>query len=236
MKKTAIFLIIILAGVVFRTQDSSASKRNVTLTVVDKKERPIKNVKVSSLPDLQSGKTDQSGQFFFKDISDEDSVKVILPSVGEAMIPVNGMDAIVIKRHSAHSYSYMDKDAKSVMIEKTIKQSSDVMDVPAVLAKRQVNSLIELLKGNMPGLYIAPDNTATVRGVGGFNVNNPEQTYEVTVFVDGTQKGTLKDVNSFLNVRDIKTIELNKSGAGYGLQGANGVLLIKTKRSEMSKN
>jgi len=223
-------------GVVFWSQDSCASKRDVRLTVVDKKERPIKNVKVNSIPDLQSGKTDQSGQFVFKDMNDGDSIKVVLPSVGETMISVNGMDAIVIKRHSAHSYSYMDKDSKNVMIEKTIKQSSSAMDVPAVLAKRQVNSLIELLKGNMAGLYIAPDNTATVRGAGSFNVTNPQQTYEVLVFVDGTHVGTVKDANTFLNVRDIQTIELNKSGSGYGLQGANGVLVIVTKRNAQSAN
>jgi len=228
MKKIVFFLIFALMGIISWAQDADVAKRNVRLTIVDKKDRPIKNVKVGTYSDSQSGKTDISGQFEFRNMTDKDSIKVVLPTVGKTVISVDGLDIIDIKRLSTHSYSYMDKNAKNVMIEKVIKQSADIIDVPTVLAKRQVNSLIDLLKGNMPGLYIAPDNTATVRGVGGFNINNPEQTYEITVFVDGTQKGTLRDVNTFLNVRDIKTIELNKSGSGFGLQGAYGVLIITT--------
>ena len=220
-------------GVVSWAQDSD--KKNVILTVLNQKERPIKNVKASVYNNSQSGKTDQSGQFDFKYLTDKDSIKVILPTVGETVISVDGLNAITIKRLSANSYSYLDKNAKSITIEGGIKKNAGIIDVPTVLEKRQVNSLIELLKGHMPGLYIAPDNTATVRGSSSFNVTNPEQTYEVVVFVDGNSVGTVKDASSFLNVNDILTIELNKSGSGYGMQGANGVLVILTKRGPVNK-
>ena len=219
-------------GVVSWAQDSE--KKNVKLTVLNQKERPIKNVKVSVYNNSQSGKTDQSGQFDFKYLTNKDSIKVILPTVGETVISVDGLSAITIKRLSANSYSYLDKNAKSITVEGGNKKNADVLDVPAILAKRQVSSLIELLKGHMPGLYIAPDNIATVRGSGSFNVTNPEQTYEVLVFVDGTIVGTVKDANIFVNVHDIQTVELNKSGSGYGMQGANGVLVVTTKRGKIS--
>jgi TonB-dependent Receptor Plug Domain. len=221
-------------GVVSWAQDSD--KKNVKLTVLNQKERPMKNVKVSVYNNSQSGKTDKSGQFDFKYLTSKDSIKVILPTVGETVISVDGLDAIVLKRLSANSYTYTDKNAKSITVEGGAKKNAGILDVPAILAKRQASSLIELLKGHMPGLYIDPQNIATVRGAGSFNVaTNPDQTYEVVVFVDGTIVGTVKDANIFLNVNDIQTIELNKSGSGYGMQGANGVLVVTTKRGGLSK-
>ena len=231
MKKTAFFLFFILLCVVSWSQDTGVDKRNIRLTVVDKKERPIKNVKVSSQTNSQSGKTDQSGQFDFNNMTDEGVINLLLPGVGATNIPVTGLDAIMVKRQSTTSYSYMDKNAQNVLIEKVIKKSGDILDVPAILERRQASSLIDLLKGNMAGLMISPDNKASVRGVSTFDPTKVDQTYEVMVFVDGTQAGNLRDVSGFLNVNDIQTIELNKSGAGYGLQGANGVLLITTKRN-----
>ena len=220
-------------GVVSWAQDTD--KKNVKLTVLNQKERPMNNIKVSVYNNSQSGKTDKSGQFDFIYLTDKDSIKVVLPTVGETVISVDGLDAIVIKRLSSNSYSYLDKNAKSITVEKAMRKNADVLDVPAILAKRQASSLIELLKGHMPGLYIDPKNIATVRGAGSFNVaTNPDQTYEVVVFVDGTIVGTVKDANIFLNVHDILTIELNKSGSGYGMQGANGVLVILTKRGKIS--
>ena len=237
MKKTAVFLLFLFfMSSVSWSQDTDATKRNIKLTIIDKKERPMKNVKASSMTGSQSGKTDQSGQFDFKNMTDDSSISVFLPGgVGETSIPVTGLDEIILKRQSATSYSYKDKNAQNVLIEKVIKKSGDILDVPAILERRQASSLIDLLKGNMPGLMISPDNKASVRGISTFDHTRVEQTYEVTVFVDGNQAGTLSDVSGFLNVHDIQTIELNKSGSGYGLQGANGVLLITTKRNSDNK-
>ena len=74
MKKTTFFLTFILMGFIAWSQNSDVAKRNIKLTIVDKKERPMKNIKASSKTDSQSGKTDQSGQFDFKNMTDESSI------------------------------------------------------------------------------------------------------------------------------------------------------------------
>lgn len=248
MRRLYLFSVLFFITTISWPQNLNVVKRDIILTIVDQKDWPLKRVKVSSQTGRQSGMTDPSGRFVLKNMTDESSIHVVLPGVGKTEIPVGGLDSIIIKRHSSFSYSYIDRNAENVIVEKINKKASSVLDVPAILEKRKFSSLMELLQA-YGGIYISPDGKASVRGVSTFDTTNkgsgssgsfsnnmtdetsPRQTHELIVFVDGIQARTVKVVNTFLNINDIQTIEVNKSGSGYGLQGSNGVIEIKTKRS-----
>ncbi|OLE56296.1 MAG: hypothetical protein AUG74_19545 [Bacteroidetes bacterium 13_1_20CM_4_60_6] len=93
----------------------------------------------------------------------------------------------------------------------------------------------ELLMGRFPGVMVtrAADGTLSVRIRGTTSIRGSNEPLYV---IDGVEiqpgpGGSLAGINP----RDIATIEVVKDPAGealYGVRGANGIILIKTKRPD----
>jgi len=100
------------------------------------------------------------------------------------------------------------------------------------LAKTGTTTLAQAIQGKTSGILIAPKSgrpgaglSVRIRGVGG--INNSEPLY----VVDGIYGGSLQGINP----NEIESIEILKdasSAAIYGARGANGVVLITTKRGK----
>ena len=193
------------------------------LKMVDTRGRPIQDIVVGSLNNTQTGVTDRNGLFVFNNMTDKDSINVVLSS-RTISIPVNGMDSIVITQRNARSYFYSDLNGNRIILERTNINAGSLLDVPTMLEQQHSSSLIELLRGRVPGLSVGSNNNATIRGPGSLNMSN-----EPLVVVDGIPYGTLNEANNLLNVYDLQTIEVLNSASEYGVRGANGVILIKTK-------
>jgi len=233
MKFLKIFLLLILMSVTVGAQDTNSQKKNFPVIILDKKERPIRNVVVKSDGTGKRGITDRYGMFVFVDLSDDDNISIKLPKYGETIIPVAGMDSLEVILRSKFRYFYINNEGSRVIIDKKNETQStpQLLDVEALLRQQSFNSLVHLLEGRVAGLNITSgsglsDNSSMVRGANTFGGNS---SLEPLVVIDGIAVGTLSEANAFVNVRDIKTIEVNRSGAGWGSRGANGVILIKTK-------
>ncbi len=103
------------------------------------------------------------------------------------------------------------------------------------IARNPSQPIEELLATRVPGLTVnrAPDGRLVLRIRG---VTSLEASTEPLLVVDGipVQPGT-NDRLAGLNADDIASIEVLKDAAAtvmYGARGANGVILIKTKRPE----
>ena len=85
-------------------------------------------------------------------------------------------------------------------------------------------SIAEYLRGRVAGLEVNPNGTIQIRGKN--SINSPT---EALVLVDNTP---CTDINT-INPMDIQSVEVLKDGSTsiYGVQGANGVVLITTKGS-----
>ena len=72
-------------------------------------------------------------------------------------------------------------------------------------------------------MQVTPDKRIIIRGVNTINAGG-----DPLILVDGVETPDISD----LNFHDIKSIDVLKDGSAaiYGLRGANGVLLITTKR------
>ena len=214
---------IFISTVIWAQDEDSSSKRNIMLKMVDTRGRPIQDIVVGSLNNTQTGVTDRNGLFVFNNMTDKDSINVVLSS-RTISIPVNGMDSIVITQRNARSYFYSDLNGNRIILERTNINAGSLLDVPTMLEQQHSSSLIELLRGRVPGLSVGSNNNATIRGPGSINMSN-----EPLVVVDGIPYGTLNEANNLLNVYDLQTIEVLNSASEYGVRGANGVILIKTK-------
>ena len=97
------------------------------------------------------------------------------------------------------------------------------------------NNVMSALQGKVPGLMITNSGSAgaepriRIRGIGTLNASS-----DPLYVVDGMFVGDIK----FLNNSDIASIEVLKdpsSLAIFGVQGANGVIIITTKRADSEK-
>lgn len=88
------------------------------------------------------------------------------------------------------------------------------------------NSIYDYLRGRVPGVQVIETGgtpRVLIRGINSINSDT-----DPLFVVDGV---TVSDI-SFVNPRDVKTIDVIKDGSAsiYGIRGANGVILITTKR------
>jgi TonB-dependent SusC/RagA subfamily outer membrane receptor len=106
----------------------------------------------------------------------------------------------------------------------------------SALGDLHVDSVEELLQGRVAGLQVVhlPNGDISLRIRGG-NVSLLGEPAEPLVVIDGmpVAPGQLTRALRSLNPRDIAGIEVLKdisSTSSYGMAGANGVILITTKR------
>ena len=77
------------------------------------------------------------------------------------------------------------------------------------------------LRGRVPGVQVTSDNRIIIRGIG----TNSDAT-DPLILVDGVEMTDLSSINP----SDVKSVDVIKDGSSaiYGMQGANGVIIIKT--------
>ena len=109
----------------------------------------------------------------------------------------------------------------------TIKKSERTGAVSSVQVKenetRTYRDIYEYLEGRVAGVEVTYDKRIIVRGV-----NTVNGSTDPLILVDGQE---WQDISS-LNPNDIKSIDVLKGSATaiYGVRGANGVILITTKK------
>jgi len=230
MRTNIVFFCSFLLCTVFWAQNMDAQNRSITLKVLDKKGRPARNIVVQSIATNKGGVTNRSGLYVFEDMSDNDTISVILTRNGHVVIPVAGMDSIVVKAVSSKLYSYIDQHGANATVKIDRPLASDdntILDVPAMLRQRSYSSLVDLLSGQVSGVNIATNQTnqegtiAPMRGPTSIQSGS-----QPIVVMDGNPLGSLDTANSMVNIYSIKTIEIQKNASGYGVRGANGVIVI----------
>lgn len=122
---------------------------------------------------------------------------------------------------------------KNVLDETTI--SASTVNSKELMKRSNINPA-NALYGKLNGLFIRQnggygsgesDPSMNIRGIGSLNYNS------ILVLVDGLER----DINS-LSIEEIEEVTILKDAAAlapYGVRGANGVLLVKTKRGEKGK-
>ena len=83
------------------------------------------------------------------------------------------------------------------------------------------SSIYDYLRGRVPGVMVSSDNRIIIRGIG----TNSDAT-DPLILVDGVE---MTDISG-LNPADVESVDVIKDGSSaiYGMQGANGVIIIKT--------
>ncbi|WP_310560573.1 SusC/RagA family TonB-linked outer membrane protein [Flavobacterium sp.] len=220
--KNVFFLLLLVA-----TQKVAAQNGSVKINVVDEFEKPIAGALVGSVTNPEkSGVTDIEG-----------NVTLEIEPIGLVKVFHNDREKTVSVNSKLIKIE-LKKTDKKINVGFGINKSVDAITTSIDMAysdKLEKSSLFnpaESLYGKIKGLMVLENAGAPwsrnpsifIRGVGTTGSNR------ILVLVDGFER----DLAS-LSVNDIQNVSVLKDGtdvAKYGIRGANGVILVTTKRGE----
>ncbi|MBK3517516.1 SusC/RagA family TonB-linked outer membrane protein [Carboxylicivirga marina] len=230
-----------------------AQERTITGKVVDSEtNEPIPGVNVIVLPAYRGTITDMEGNYSLADISSSDQVQFSFIGFANQTIVVGEQSTIDVKL--VPDVNELDE---VVAIGYGVMKKSDLTGAVSSVGLEQIQmteniSLDQALEGRVAGLNVSSgDGTlgaATnifIRGVGSINSNTQplfvidgfpiEYSYDKEATALGDDP-----LNPLVNINpdDIESIEVLKDASAaaiYGARGANGVILITTKRGEAGK-
>ena len=214
------------------TTTPSAARRVVTGVVVDENEESVIGANVVEKGTTNGTVTDIDGKFTLE-----------VPSNGVLQVSYIGYNTLTVDIAGRSSLNIrLEEDAQAldevVVVGYGTMKKSDVTGSIAVtkadeMLKAQSFSALEGLKGKASGVNVFSNSgqpgggmRVVIRGVGTINSST-----EPLYVVDGVVMENFK----FLNPNDIERIEVLKdasSAAIYGARGANGVVLVTTKRGK----
>src|SRR5690625_1907303 len=216
---------IFIGKIVFRVQG----------TVVNQDGEPLIGVNIQVKDSSKGTATDFEGKFVLEDV-DENAVLVI-SYVGYQTqeIPIAGnseLDIVLV----SDSELLVEILVVGYGTQKKLSVTGAISDVPTKNIQLVATpSLSNALAGSMPGIVSRQssgepgyDGAAIfIRGFGTWENRNP------LVLVDGVER----DINN-INTQEIESFTILKDASAtavYGVQGANGVILITTKRGQEGK-
>ena len=90
--------------------------------------------------------------------------------------------------------------------------------------KTQVyNTIYDFIRGRVAGVTVTPENRIVIRGVNSINSSS-----DPLFIVDGSE---VTDIST-INPMDVESVNVIKDGSSaiYGMRGANGVIIITTRK------
>lgn len=227
---------------------NATQKILITGTVVDENSQPVPGVGVKSSKNNKATVTDASGRFSIEVENATD--QLTFSYIGyETQIRQagSGTAPLQIKLKPA---SGVDLDDVVVVGYGTRKKSDLTGAVGSVkeeqLKERPAASLNQALAGRIPGVQVnsnsgRPGGQTNIR-IRGFSsiktTNNPLYVVDGVILPVGSQTQSSNAID-FLNPGDIASVEVLKDASSvaiYGARGANGVIMITTKKGTAGGN
>ncbi|HTN37060.1 MAG TPA: TonB-dependent receptor [Arachidicoccus sp.] len=192
---------------------------NLTGEVYDQSDKPIAGASINIEGATKGTVSNTDGQF---DIAAEKGATLIIRYIGfqEQVIVVGAQRNIII--HLVPRENLLDSLVVQVGYgtQKKMDLSSSISSVSPKELLQVPGGFQAILQSEVPGVQITGDKIR-VRGVG--SINNTDPLY----VVDGMIGGSMPDEN---NIASIQILKDAASCAIYGARGANGVILVTTKR------
>ena len=211
-----------------------AQSLHVRGTVTDENKEPVIGAYVRIKGVDRGALTDVNGKFELKNVKKSD--QLVLSFIGMKTITVSPKANMNIIMESN------DKVLDEVMVvafgeqkKSSFTGSADVIDMK-LIEQRQVNNVMDALQGSVSGLQSyshsgAPDANPEfrIRGISSINAgNNP------LIVLDGVPyDGEWNSINP-ADVASVTVLKDAASNALYGARGANGVIIVTTKKGDQN--
>ena len=208
------------------------AQKTVTGKVKDSSGEPMIGVSVVVNGTSNGAVTDFDGNFTIQQVPDQGVLKFSYIGYVEQKVSVSGKSKldIIMKEDSTAL------DEVVVIGYQTVKRRDLTGSVSSVNSKQltaaPVSNVAQALQGKLAGVNIVsqdgrPDASVSIRVRGGGSIS---QSNEPLILIDGVS-GSLNDVPSD-QIESIDVLKDASSTAIYGARGANGVVLVTTKRAK----
>lgn len=192
---------------------------------------PIKNARIYvSIPRLYA-RTDKRGRFGLTDVKPDDVLHVKVKKV-EYEIPVEGKKSIIIV--VAEDFSIRETSESQDLVDigyGFVKRREATLPSNTISGEELVRSgqtnILNALAGKVPGLNISTNNrpggeaSVNIRGIQSINLPSTP-----LYIVDGIEQSSLMHISIY----DVDYVEVMKDASIYGSRGANGAIIVHTKR------
>jgi TonB-dependent SusC/RagA subfamily outer membrane receptor len=174
--------------------------------------------------------SDKEGRFGFTNVQSDD-VLVFIKKRQTVEVPVEGrrsMQVVLLdggKSQAEESAELIDTGFGYVKKREYTNSSGTISG--EFLRRMGTQDLESAIVGRVAGVTML-NGEIIIRNTGKVNATNASQA--ALILVDGSEVARL----SMVNVQDVESVTVLKDGTIYGMRGANGVILIKT-RSGNSK-
>ncbi|MFM2203368.1 MAG: hypothetical protein RLZZ605_332, partial [Bacteroidota bacterium] len=239
MKSVCLYLLLLVGLLSLHPNLSFAQSGKLEVKgKVTSNDLPLEGVSVTVKGGKEAGTvTDKNGQF--KIVLQDGKSSLTFSYVGytDQTIAVNNKSTINVSLVSAASETeevvvigYQTVKRKNVLASIASVSAKDLKDIP-------VNSAAEALNGRLAGVTAttaegAPDADVRVRVRGGMSITGDNSPLYI---VDGVQVENGLSAIAPQNIQNIDVLKDAAATAIYGARGANGVIVITTKRGKPGK-
>lgn len=192
----------------------------------DFKGKPIKGAKIYIHNPKQYAKSDKEGKFGLTDVKPTDTLHIRVK--GHTYdLPVEGAKGMSIKIEEAKAVGHEDEQLIRMGIG-YVKMREYLGPISSVtgekLAATGHSDLIQAMRVLIPGIHISKDGKNII-------IRNSVSFHASTAplwVIDGSESPEPPS----LTVMEVERVEVLKDGGGYGLRGANGVIIVTLKGSK----
>lgn len=192
----------------------------------DFKGKPIKGAKIYVHNPRHYAKSDKLGRFGLTDVKGNDTLHIVYK--GEVYdVEVNGAKGMSIKIEERRAVGIEDEELVLAGMG-YVKKREYLGPLGSVtgeqLAATGESDLLKAMRGMIPGVHVVETSS-------GINVNVRNS----TSFNAGTSPlwvidGMETKIPPSLTVMEVEKVDVIKDGAGYGVRGANGVIVVTLKK------
>lgn len=220
-------------GVLFA---QTADRIDVSGTVVDRNGEPVVGASVVVIGTMKGAITDADGAFYLSSVAKDATLSADLLGYKTVTLQLSGRsrvniiledDALALEESVVVGYGQMKKSDLTGSVASV--KPEKLTDIPA-------NSIDGLLQGRVAGVQVInssqdPGASSTIRIRGNSSLNGSNAPL---VVIDGFPYGDAGDLKQ-INPQDIVSMEVLKDASAsaiYGSRGANGVILITTRKAK----
>lgn len=224
MKITKLLLFALLLFVGF-----GYGQKKLTGKVVNYKNKPVAGVKIYLDTVYSNVATNKAGEFEVQLPEHVGAINIFSYDYGLLSSKFNNEDKMNfmflepekeaksrLKKGDKVSIGYSDVDKKYIVNNKT---------TIAVATDKNVviyRNIYDMIRGRLAGVSVSMDNKIIIRGVSSFFYSS-----EPLFIVDGIIVSSIDDILP-VNVKSLSVLK-GADASAYGMQGSNGVLIIKSK-------
>ncbi|MFH0760604.1 MAG: SusC/RagA family TonB-linked outer membrane protein [Bacteroidota bacterium] len=222
------------------TEESQPAVKKITGKVTDEAGNALPGVNIRVEGTLAGTSTNAIGEYSI-DVSNENAI-LIFSSVGYADQRVSFAGLTTINVTMVLNVEQLEEVvvvAYGTAKRKDLTGSISSLE-PKLVAAQSNSSLTRALEGSVAGLQISSidgqpglDMGIRIRGLGTASQNNSN----ALIVIDGVPSSQ-SNVLSILNPKDIESVTVLKDGAStalWGSRGANGVVMVTTKKGKSGK-